>query len=104
MNIHPPLLPIALFLFLAGCTSPQSDRIPESRIERQMVGLLEKFDRWDYNGDGKLTLDELDEASKISGIPAEDILKFYDTDQDGAITLREAQAAYNRRVLQRQQP
>lgn len=66
-----------------------------------MIGLLEKFDRWDYNGDGRLTLGELGEASSISGIPPQDILAFYDTNKDGAITLIEAQAAYQRRVEQR---
>ncbi|MEK6230503.1 MAG: hypothetical protein N2A42_01465 [Luteolibacter sp.] len=28
-------------------------------LKRQMVGLLEKFDRWDYNGDGYLSHTEL---------------------------------------------
>jgi len=96
---HHPLL-FAVPLFAAACapTPPPTDEIPETRIQRQMIGLLEKFDRWDYNGDGQLTLDELDEAAKISGIPAQDILGFYDANGDGGITLREAQAAYSRRV------
>ncbi len=101
MNTRPFILPLAPLFFAPGCADPQSDRIPENRLERQMVGLLEKFDRWDENGDGKLTGNELDEAARISGIPAPEILKFYDTDNDGAITLREAQAAYARRVEQR---
>ncbi|MFU8892774.1 MAG: hypothetical protein ACNA8L_04010 [Luteolibacter sp.] len=88
-------------LAVISCASPSTDRIPETRIERQMIGLLEKFDRWDYNGDGRLTLDELGEASQASGIPAQDILAFYDTNQDGGISLAEAQAAYQRRVEQR---
>jgi len=97
-HIAHPILITALTAI--GC-APKDERIPETRIERQMVGLLEKFDRWDYNGDGRLTLDELDEAARISGIPAQDILEFYDTNQDGAITLQEAQTAYNRRIEQR---
>ena len=28
-------------------------------LKRQMVGLLEKFDGWDYNGDGYLSHAEL---------------------------------------------
>lgn len=88
-------------LWMMSCATPQSDRIPESRIERQMMGFLEKFDRWDYNGDGKLTIGELNEAERISGVPSKDVLKFYDANQDGAITLREAQAAYTKRIEQR---
>jgi len=94
-------LPFLCASLFPGCATPSSDRIPENRTERQMIGLLEKFDRWDYNGDGRLTIDELDEASRISGVPAQDILNYYDTNKDGAITLREAQAAYERRIEQR---
>jgi len=103
MKPIPPVLAIlTAVLALGSCADTSAtDRIPESRIERQMIGLLEKFDRWDYNGDGRLTIDELDEAAKTSGIPAKDILDFYDTNKDGAITLHEAQAAYQRRVEQR---
>lgn len=67
-----------------------------------MLGLIEKFDRWDIDGDGRLDIDELTAASKITGIPPQEILEFYDTNNDGSITLREAQAAYQRRVNQRQ--
>ena len=94
------LLPVPT-LWMTSCANPATDRLPESRIERQMIGLLEKFDRWDLDGSGKLTINELSEAERISGIPAQDILKFYDTDRDGAIALHEAQAAYQRRVQQR---
>lgn len=94
-----PITAIAAAL-LVNC-APSTDKIPQSRTERQMVGLLEKFDRWDYNGDGRLTIDELDEASQISEHSAEEILRFYDTNGDGAITLREAQAGYERRIQQR---
>jgi hypothetical protein len=94
------LLALALCAAVAGgCAAPpQVPRAepPESRVERQMIGLLEKFDRWDLNGDGRLTIDELDEASRISGMPASEILSFYDANSDGAITLVEAQAAYAR--------
>ena len=89
---------LAAPLMLAACAAPHTDEIPETRIQRQMIGLLEKFDRWDYNGDAKLTVNELGEATKLSGVPAADIIKFYDTDGDGGITLREAQAGYGRRV------
>ncbi len=65
-------------------------------VKRQMIGLLEKFDRWDYNGDGQLTLSELKEAEELSGLPAADILAFYDTGKNGKISFAEAQAGMAR--------
>jgi len=66
-----------------------------------MLGLMEKFDRWDLNGDGRLDLGELEDASRISGVPPQKILEFYDANKDGHITLKEAQQAYQRRVDER---
>lgn len=91
---------LAVPLFAAACAAPSTDVIPETRTQRQMIGLLEKFDRWDYNGDGRLTRDELAPATKLSGVPAAEILEFYDTNGDGGITLLEAQAGYRRRIQQ----
>lgn len=85
--------------FAASCASTPDeplDDAPDTAVERQMIGLLEKFDRWDLNGDGRLTVDELGEAERISGKPAREILDFYDINRDGGITLAEAQAAYAR--------
>jgi Ca2+-binding EF-hand superfamily protein len=65
-------------------------------VKRQMVGLLEKFDRWDYNGDGYLEAGELKEAEGLSGIPTKDLIDFYDTNKDRKISLREAQAGMSR--------
>ncbi|MFM2198419.1 MAG: hypothetical protein RLZZ505_1851 [Verrucomicrobiota bacterium] len=65
-------------------------------VKRQMIGLLEKFDRWDYNGDGQLTHSELKEAEELSGLPAADIIMFYDTKKDGRISFEEAQAGMSR--------
>lgn len=65
-------------------------------VKRQMVGLLEKFDRWDYNGDGQLSASELQEAERLSGMPAKDLIDFYDTNNDRKISLREAQAGMSR--------
>ena len=61
-----------------------------------MIGLLEKFDRWDFNGDGQLTLSELKDAEELSGLPAADILAFYDSGKNGRISLVEAQAGMYR--------
>lgn len=65
-------------------------------IKRQMIGLLEKFDRWDYNGDGYLVASELKDAEQASGLPAAEIVEFYDTNKDNKISLREAKAGLSR--------
>ncbi len=65
-------------------------------VERQMFGLIEKFDRWDYDGSGQLDASELKEAERISGIPADELIEFYDENGDGLISLREAQAGMER--------
>ena len=65
-------------------------------VKRQMIGLLEKFDRWDYNGDGYLVESELEEAERLSGMPAKDLIDFYDTNKDRRISLHEAQAGMSR--------
>lgn len=75
---------------LAAC-APQP-----SPAKRQMMGLLEKFDRWDYDGDGYLDGFELQEAERLSGIPAKDLIDFYDMNKDRRISLREAQAGISR--------
>jgi hypothetical protein len=90
------LLVLIFPILTAACTSAPGPVVPETRVERQMIGLLEKFDRWDYNGDGQLTVDELEEARKSGGHDPEKILAFYDKDRSGGISLREAQAGYAR--------
>jgi Ca2+-binding EF-hand superfamily protein len=75
---------------LAACV-PQ-----HSSVNRQMIGLLEKFDRWDYNGNGQLDRSELKEAETLSGIEASDIVAFYDTGKNGTISLAEAEAGLSR--------
>lgn len=65
-------------------------------VKRQMVGLLEKFDRWDYNGDGHLVASELKDAEHLSGLPVAEIIRFYDTGKDGRISFQEAQSGISR--------
>jgi Ca2+-binding EF-hand superfamily protein len=61
-----------------------------------MIGLLEKFDRWDDNGDGELDRTEL--AAGLVGTEhrPEGVIEFYDTNRNGRVSLREAQAGYQR--------
>lgn len=90
------LLSLPLICTFASCASGPGEFTPENKTERQMVGMLEKFDRWDYNGDGKLVASELKDAQRRTGKTPKEILKFYDEDEDGGITLREAQGGLER--------
>lgn len=65
-------------------------------IKRRMVGLLERFDRWDYNGDGQLSAAELRYPERLGGFSAEEIIDFYDKDGDRLISLKEAQGGMKR--------
>lgn len=92
--MKPLTLPL-LFAF-ASCSSGPGPITPKTKVERQMVGLLQKFDRWDDNGDGYLTAPELKQASTISGQPTAKIIAFYDTNHDVKISLQEAQDGFSR--------
>ncbi len=85
-------LKLGVFLGIASCAGGPDPITPESKVERQMVGLLQKFDRWDEDGNGRLTQSELKQAEQLSGRPTARIFEFYDTNRDGGISLREAQA------------
>ncbi len=79
---------------LVACTSCSTT--PATPVERQMLGLLEKFDRWDENGDGELTEIELKPTEQVTGRPAREVISFYDTSGDGQISLKEAQKGLSR--------
>lgn len=83
-------------LWCGACTSGLGPVVPETAVERQMIGLLEKFDRWDDNGDGELDHNELAMGLEGTDFKPERIIDFYDTDGNGRISLREAQAGYSR--------
>jgi len=61
-----------------------------------MFGLIEKFDRWDNNGNGQLDATEVKEAEELSDYTAAEIIDFYDTGGNGRISLREAQDGMSR--------
>ena len=97
------LLSVPLIFAFASCASGPGPVTPENRTERQMLGLLEKFDRWDDDGNGELTVKEVDHGiNRFKGTPmkvnytGKQVVDFYDTDHSGAVSLREAQAGYHR--------
>ena len=91
------LLSSFLILVVASCASSGPGPVtPHTPVERQMIGLLQKFDRFDENGEGYLTASELKQAEQVSGQPRAKIIGFYDTDHDSRISLREAQNGYSR--------
>lgn len=93
-------------LFVVSCGTPDNI-VPENHREKRMFAFLEKFDRFDYNGDGKLTKKEVRQGlreSDVKGITQKDIDDGYaefDANKDGAISLREAQGGLRREVSSR---
>lgn len=69
-----------------------------------MVSLLEKFDRFDYNGNGRLTREEIVHGLKdlgSSGVTEAEVdalIKHADTNGDGSVSLWEAQRAERRGI------
>ncbi len=95
MNFRPMiLLAVALGGGLVGC-EPAAER-PAAR-QRQMYGLVQKFDRYDDNGDGYLTRKELDRGVrntgtlKLTAAQLDQAMKGYDRNGDRRISQREAQ-------------
>ncbi len=85
------------FLVICGsCSSAPGPIVPTTPVERQMIGLLEKFDRWDENGDGYLSQAELVKTKQLTGHKPAEVIAFYDTNGDGKISLKEAQKGLNR--------
>lgn len=97
-----------VFLIAAACVSCSEPQglgpvVPNSAVERQMIGLLQKFDRWDDDGSGKLDSAELTSGvESLRGKPqqvpysAREIIEFYDKDGDGKVSIAEAQSGYSR--------
>lgn len=88
---------------LAACSPGPGTAIPETHSEKQMLGLMEKFDRWDTNGDGELSVREINVgiadikgSTKAVTYKAADVVKYYDKNGDNKVSLHEAQAGYHR--------
>lgn len=81
-------------VLLASCAGSGSPGSTDDQ-QRKKIGLLQKFDLWDYNGDGQLTEKELQDGVtahnvQIAETPAE-IIAYYDQNGDGKISMSEAQ-------------
>lgn len=94
------LLPLP-FLFVA-CA--HQDPHSEAAHGRKMMGLLEKFDRYDYNGNSLLTRSEIAQGIKetdVKGIDAAELdatMKYYDVTKDGSISRWEAEHVLDKPV------
>lgn len=97
-------IPSLAALFLAAC-APQTGSVPASNSEKQMLGLIEKFDRWDYNGNGLLSSKEIDDGleslkgtSRAVSYTSAEVVKFYDRNADKSVSLYEAQKGYKNTI------
>ena len=98
------LLPLAaLLVSCGGGVAPgpgagAGDNLQTDR-ERKVIALLEKFDRFDHNGNGQLTRSEIIEGIKFEGITGVDTAEIselfgnYDSNRNGSISLPEANSA-----------
>jgi Ca2+-binding EF-hand superfamily protein len=88
------LLPI-----FAACGPAKLDPQSEIARNRKIMALQEKFDRFDYNGDGGLTLAEVRQGlveSGVTGVTDEEVVrlfKHFDVNNDGSISRWESQHA-----------
>lgn len=88
------LVPVIVTSLLPGC-APAPDA-PASR-QLQMYGLIQKFDRYDENGDGYLTREELargvrrTRTFKLTSAEFDRVMKAYDVNGDDRISQQEAQ-------------
>ncbi|PAW67838.1 MAG: hypothetical protein B9S30_06670 [Verrucomicrobiia bacterium Tous-C5FEB] len=81
---------------LSACSPSIGPVVPKTPVERKMIGLLQKFDRWDDDGNGQLDRQELAEGLAGSGHSPDAVMEFYDANRDGKTSLKEAQNAYSR--------
>jgi Ca2+-binding EF-hand superfamily protein len=98
------LLPLAaLLVSCGGGVAPGPGAAAGDNLqtdqERKVIALLEKFDRFDDNGNGQLTRSEIVNGIKFEGISGVDnaeidrLFGTYDSNRNGSISLPEANAA-----------
>ena len=87
-----------ILLCACGTTSPEKPKYDVEETERKMMGLQQKFDLYDLDGNGLLTHEELTQGFIKAGIPdvtpekVNKVIDFYDFNKDGMISLRETQS------------
>lgn len=90
------ILLLAPVFGMAACL-PNTNEPPPTH--RKMFGLVEKFDRFDDNGDGQLTRRELEDGVETVGTVTltkeqfDRVMVVYDTNKNGRISLHEAKVA-----------
>ncbi len=90
---------LLLLPLMAACVP--ADPHSEEAHNRKVMALQEKFDRFDYNANGKLTRAEIQlglEESGVTGITQAELdglMKNYDINKDGGISRWESQHAIN---------
>jgi hypothetical protein len=93
----PAALP--LFLLLYACSPSKIPTSPDPAVvEERMIGLQTNFDELDRDGNGQLSRGELRQgmikagARDTSEAKVSKVMKFYDFNRNGTISLREAQS------------
>jgi hypothetical protein len=88
---------ILLSAVLCGaCSTSHIPKVPKTPTERKMLGLLQKFDLWDLDGNGELDEAELAAGLKGTSHNPKQVIDFYDTNGNGSISLKEAQDGFKR--------
>lgn len=87
---------LSLLPFLLVACAHQDPHSEEAH-GRKMMALIEKFDRFDYNGNSLLTRAEIEEGIKETGVQGVDpkeldaMMKYYDVNKDGSISRWESE-------------
>ena len=92
--------PVLLALFLAPACAPTSSAPASApdEVEWKMIKLQENFSTYDTDGDDLLSHEELKTAmiqnggQNVTDSKVNKVMKFYDFNGDGKISLREAQS------------
>jgi hypothetical protein len=99
-------LTVAPACWLVGCApSPEASHAREATSDArqlQMYGFVQKFDRFDHNGDGYLTRKEIEDGVRETGsihltaAEMDRVMKGYDLNRDKRISQHEAQLGAER--------